>query len=251
MTGEIGRRNNLGVPHLVVYGTTDELQHVIAPSLEDAMVYAEYLANERDEQCFRVFELREVDMAIKRYYQVSLVGSDAPASAVDSSTIAPPPGVAELAIVPEPGVDWPAPAAADASEPDAVDTAEVGDQPDPLASPVRIVELDEMAAATADVAASVVPSELLVDGDDQGPGDRWDHDLEAGPAGEVVDPAASADATVEGFDPDEADDVDARSSYLDDGAMDGVEDDGVGDAVDEVDDGAAEGATSKVMRISA
>lgn len=65
----------LGMPHLLVYGPGDDLQHVITASLEDAMVYAEYLANERNERSFRVFELNEVEMAVKRFYSVELTAS--------------------------------------------------------------------------------------------------------------------------------------------------------------------------------
>jgi hypothetical protein len=235
VTGEIGRRNNLGVPHLVVYGTADEFQHVIAPSLEDAMVYAEYLANERDEQCFRVFELREVDMAIKRYYQVALVGNDDLASAAGSPSIAPPPGVAELTIVPAPGVDWPAPVAATGTVPDQVDAAGTMGahrEPAPPSSPVRIVELDEIAAATADVSGV---------GPEGGPGyasgtpvgDPYRVDAH----GFVADVPVGGDAGFQGVE---------DGFPVDDGARDHPT-----DADDPATGPAVESTVEKVMRISA
>lgn len=82
MNDQVAPIGSLGVPHLLVYGSDGEMRHVLTSSLEDAMVYAEHLANDCGEQSFRVFEMREVPMAVKRYYSVELAGVQ-PAPAVD------------------------------------------------------------------------------------------------------------------------------------------------------------------------
>lgn len=66
-------------PHLLVHGSEGEdLQHVVATSLAEAIAYAEYLANEQGDDTARIFEMRELSMSFKPYYQVHVTGSQPP-----------------------------------------------------------------------------------------------------------------------------------------------------------------------------
>lgn len=62
-------------PHLLVHGSSDNLQHVVATSLDEATSYAEFLVNEQGDDSVRIFEMRELDISFKTYYQVHVSGA--------------------------------------------------------------------------------------------------------------------------------------------------------------------------------
>ncbi len=61
-------------PHLLVHGMGENLKHVVATSLDEAKAYAEFLANEQGDDSTRIFEMRELDISFKTYYQVHVKG---------------------------------------------------------------------------------------------------------------------------------------------------------------------------------
>ncbi|MEM9563225.1 MAG: hypothetical protein AAGA93_11430 [Actinomycetota bacterium] len=66
-------QDEAATPHLLVHGSGEDLQHVVATSLDEARSYAEYLVNEQGDETARIFEMRELDIAFTTYYQVHLV----------------------------------------------------------------------------------------------------------------------------------------------------------------------------------
>lgn len=69
-----GQQDGTGQPHLLIHGSEETgIQHVVASSLAEAVAYAEYLANQRDDDTSRIFEMRELDISFKTYFQVELV----------------------------------------------------------------------------------------------------------------------------------------------------------------------------------
>lgn len=65
-------------PHLLIHGVDAGLQHVVTASLEEARTYAEFLMNQRGDNSSRVFEMREVGISFKTYYQVQLADRPTP-----------------------------------------------------------------------------------------------------------------------------------------------------------------------------
>jgi len=69
-----GQQDGSGMPHLLIHGSEETgIQHVVASSLAEAVAYAEYLANQQDDDTSRIFEMRELDLSFKTYFQVELV----------------------------------------------------------------------------------------------------------------------------------------------------------------------------------
>jgi hypothetical protein len=75
--------------HLVVYGAGDgSRQYLTASGLNEAIVQAEFLVNERDNDSARIFELREVTIEYRHYYRVEVSPNDEPGER--SASIPPP-----------------------------------------------------------------------------------------------------------------------------------------------------------------
>jgi hypothetical protein len=63
--------------HLVVFRAQDgSRQYLMTSDLDEAMIHAETLANERENDSSRIFELREVGIDYRTYYRVELRKSE-------------------------------------------------------------------------------------------------------------------------------------------------------------------------------
>ena len=66
------------LPHLLIHGTeATGLKHVVASNRAEAVAYAEYLANQQNDETSRIFEMRELDISFKTYFQVHLTPGQA------------------------------------------------------------------------------------------------------------------------------------------------------------------------------
>lgn len=77
-TRRVGGQDGSDLPHLLIHGTESAgLQHVVASNRAEAVAYAEYLANQQNDDTSRIFEMRELDISFTTYFQVHLVQGQA------------------------------------------------------------------------------------------------------------------------------------------------------------------------------